>query len=258
MVMAKLASYGISNVGMKRSQNEDHYLINDDLNLYMVADGMGGHLGGEFASKMAVSTVEEVIERLSNPDATVIHGVNTDDGTYGERLRFAIREAGRRIFEQALYDESLKGMGTTAVAVLVNGSKAYVANVGDSRGYFIREGKIEQMTEDHSLVSEQIKAGVLSADDAKKHRLKNIITRSVGYQEEVESDLKVRELKVGDQILLCSDGLSNLVEDREILAQLQGHSLKEACEKLVHLANVRGGDDNVTVVVVEVLKDSFK
>ncbi|MBL7686328.1 MAG: serine/threonine-protein phosphatase, partial [Deltaproteobacteria bacterium] len=227
----KIESFGVSNVGMKRGQNEDNYLINDDLHLYVVADGMGGHLGGEFASKMAVSTVEEVVERLSNPEATQIHGVNGEETEYGERLRFAIREAGRRIYDQALYDETLKGMGTTAVAILVNETKAYVANVGDSRGYLVRNGTIEQITEDHSLVSEQIKAGILNAQDAKTHRLKNIITRSVGYQEDVDSDIVVIDLKQGDRFLLCSDGLSNLVDDQEICKALSspGVSLESAC-----------------------------
>jgi protein phosphatase len=247
----KIASYGISNVGMKRGQNEDNYLVNDDLQLYVVADGMGGHLGGEFASKMAVTTVEEVVQRLSAPEATQIRGINSLDAAFGERLRFAIKEAGRRIFDQALYDESLKGMGTTTVAALLHDGKAYVANVGDSRGYFLRNDTIEQITEDHSLVGEQVKAGIISARDAKGHRLKNIITRSVGYQEEVESDICVKDLKEGDRILLCTDGLSNLVEDGEIKSIVLENSLQEACQKLVDLANERGGDDNITVVVVQ-------
>jgi len=249
--MIKIESYGMSNVGMKRSHNEDHYLMNDELQLYVVADGMGGHLGGEFASKMAVATVEEVIQRLTGPEATVIHGLNGDQATLAEKLRFAIQEAGRRIYEQSLYDETLKGMGTTTVASLVEDGKAYVANVGDSRAYFIRGGKIQQITEDHSLVNEQIRAGILSASDAKGHRLKNIITRSVGYQEDVDPDIKSQELKPGDKIVMCSDGLSNLVEDKEILTLVSDSSLKEACQNLISLANERGGDDNITVVILQ-------
>ncbi len=249
----KIESYGISNVGMKRGQNEDNYLINEDLNLFVVADGMGGHVGGEFASRMAVTTVEEVLQRISGPDSTLIHGVNSEGADFGERLRFAIREAGKRIYDQALYDESLKGMGTTTVAALLHEGKAYIANVGDSRGYFIRDHQIEQATEDHSLVGEQIKAGILSADDAKGHRLKNIITRSVGYQEDVESDLSIRDLKSGDCILLCSDGLSNLVDSKEICESVVQYPLVKACQNLIQLANERGGDDNITVVLVQVV-----
>ncbi len=252
--MMKIESYGMSNVGMKRSHNEDHYLMNDDLQLYVVADGMGGHLGGEFASKMAVATVEEVVQRLMGPEATIIPGVNSENVSEGEKLRFAIQEAGKRIYDQSLYDETLKGMGTTTVASLIQDNKAYVANVGDSRGYFIREGEIRQITEDHSLVSEQVRAGILSANDAKGHRLKNIITRSVGYQEEVDPDVKIHELQAGDKILMCSDGLSNLVEDREILELVSNASLKNACESLIGLANERGGDDNITVVIVQAIE----
>jgi len=252
----KIASYGLSNVGMKRGQNEDNYLINEDLNLYVVADGMGGHLGGEFASKMAVSTVEEVIERLSNPEGTPQNGANARDIPTGDRLRFAIKEAGRRIFDQALYDEALKGMGTTTVAALIDNDKAFIANVGDSRGYLIRDGKIEQVTEDHSLVGEQVKAGILSAHDARAHRLKNIITRSVGYQEEVESDVSERALKAGDKLLLCSDGLSNLVDDGEMEEVVTRYPLNEACERLVELANQKGGDDNITVILIQVVENN--
>lgn len=252
--MIKIQSYGMSNVGMKRSHNEDHYLMNDDLQLYVVADGMGGHLGGEFASKMAVATVEEVIQRLTGPEATLVQGVNSDNISEGEKLRFAIQEAGRRIYDQSLYDESLKGMGTTTVASFVVDGKAYVANVGDSRGYFIRGHEIKQITEDHSLVSEQVRAGIISANDAKGHRLKNIITRSVGYQELVDPDIKVHELRPGDKIVMCSDGLSNLVEDREILDIISTLPLKEACENLIALANERGGDDNITTVILQVIE----
>jgi len=247
----KIEAYGISNVGMKRSQNEDNYLINDAIQLYVVADGMGGHLGGEFASRMAVSTIEEVIERFENPDATQIHGINSEEAIYGERLRFAISEASRRIYEQGLYDESLKGMGTTAVAVMINEEKAYIAHVGDSRAYLLRKGNIEQITEDHSLVTEQLKAGILAAEEVKGHRLKNIITRSVGYQEEAESDLDILTLEVGDRILLCSDGLSNMLEETEILKIVEAYPLKQACEKLIEAANQMGGDDNITTIIVQ-------
>ncbi|MDX1386281.1 MAG: Stp1/IreP family PP2C-type Ser/Thr phosphatase [bacterium] len=249
----KVESYGMSNVGMKRFQNEDSYLINDEVGLYMVADGMGGHLGGEFASKLAVSTVEEVIQKFrSDPDATQIHGVNSDEGDTGDQLRHAISEAGRRIHHEALYDENLRGMGTTAVAAVCEEDRIYIANVGDSRAYLIRNREISQITEDHSLVSEQVKAGVIRPEDAKSHKLKNIITRSVGYQEDVDSDVTIMEPQVGDRILMCSDGLSNLVEDAEILEIVENSELREACEILVKKANSRGGDDNITVVLLQV------
>ncbi|HCU25134.1 MAG TPA: Stp1/IreP family PP2C-type Ser/Thr phosphatase [Deltaproteobacteria bacterium] len=249
----KIESYGISNVGMKRNQNEDSYLINDEICLYMVADGMGGHLGGEYASKLAVGTVEEIVHALRfDPDATQILGVNTEGSSPGHQLRHAIQEASRRIHDQALYDVNLRGMGTTAVAALFISPHLYIANVGDSRAYRLREGKIEQITEDHSLVSEQVKAGMISAADARGHKLKNIITRSVGYQEEVDIDLLDEAVRHGDKYLLCSDGLSNLVDDQEIERILQKYDLREACEKLINSANSRGGDDNITVILLQV------
>ncbi|MCB1214961.1 MAG: Stp1/IreP family PP2C-type Ser/Thr phosphatase [Deltaproteobacteria bacterium] len=247
----KIQCYGISNVGMKRSQNEDSYLINDEIGLYMVADGMGGHLGGEFASKLAVTTVEELLSGFLDPEVTQIHGVNTEGSDVGDRLLHAIQEAGRRIHHESLYDEKLRGMGTTAVAVLFDNGKFYVAHVGDSRAYLLRESALQQLTEDHSLVTEQVKAGMISAKDAKSHKLKNVITRSVGYQEEVEADLKVLEAQDGDRIMMCSDGLSNLVEHHEIQEIMKDLELQEACEKLVKTANARGGDDNITVVMLE-------
>ncbi len=247
----KVESYGMSNVGMKRFQNEDSYLINSDLGLYIVADGMGGHLGGEYASKLAVKTVEAWIERLiSDPDVTQITGVNTQDADIGDQLRHAIQEASRRIYQEAISDERYQGMGTTTVATMLDGHSLYIANVGDSRAYLIRDGNIQQLTEDHSLVSEQIKAGVISEADARGHKLKNIITRSVGYQEDVEIDITIHQVKQDDKILLCSDGLSNLVEDEEIKKTVSDNDLPEACEDLIKLANSRGGDDNITVIIL--------
>lgn len=250
----KVEAYGMSNVGMRRLQNEDSYLINDKLGLFVVADGMGGHLGGEFASKMAVSTVEEIVGKMrgGDPDATQINGVNTKGADAGNCLKHAINEAGRRIHQQALFDDTLRGMGTTTVATMVVGKSIYIANVGDSRAYLIRNRGIEQITEDHSLVSEQVRAGVLKAEDAKAHKLKNIITRSVGYQEEVDSDLTVLEPQVGDRVLMCSDGLSNLVGDEEILNIVSEEPPQGACEALVREANRRGGDDNITVLILQV------
>jgi protein phosphatase len=250
----KVEAYGLSNVGMRRQQNEDSYLINDRLGLFMVADGMGGHQGGEFASKMAVSTVEEIVAKLrgGDPEDTQIRGVHTREANPGNYLKHAINEAGRRIHQQALFDENLRGMGTTTVAALVEGPAIFIANVGDSRAYLIRNQSIEQITEDHSLVSEQVRAGVLKAEDAKGHKLKNIITRSVGYQEEVDTDVITLEPQEGDRILMCSDGLSNLVADEEILKFASQEDAQGACETLVREANRRGGDDNITVLILQV------
>ena len=249
----KLQSFGISDIGKKRAKNEDSFLINNELKLYVVADGMGGHSGGEYASKYAVSTIEEVIQSMNtDPEATVISGVNSEETDFGDRLRYAIDVASQKIFDAALYDPDLKGMGTTVVSLLIENGKACIGNVGDSRVYLIRDDKIKQITEDHSLVSEQMKAGVISKGDAKKHKLKNIIPRSVGYQEEVETDLFYEDLKSKDIYVMCSDGLTNLVDDETIKSTVKTNPIDKACQILIEMANDKGGDDNITIVICEV------
>jgi protein phosphatase len=153
------------------------------------------------------------------------------------------------IFEAAQADPELAGMGTTTTAALVDGRSAFVAHVGDSRAYLLRSGHIYQVTQDHSLVAEQLRIGAINADEARNSRFKNIITRSVGFERNVAVDLMGLELEAGDTILVCCDGLSNLVEDQEILGVVEEHGL-DAVEKLVDLANERGGDDNITVAVI--------
>lgn len=252
-ILMQLVSFGLSDVGRKRSRNEDSFLVDDKLQLYIVADGMGGHSGGEHASRLAVTTMQEVIESMNtDPEATVISGVNSEETEYGDRLKYAIEVASQKIFDQALYDPELKGMGTTITAMMVDSDRAYIANVGDSRVYLLRDGEIRQVTTDHSLVTEQMQAGLISPGDAKKHRLKNIITRSVGYQEEVEIDLTTIDLKPTDRIILCSDGLTNMLDDEKITQQVMGHKdLEKSCKELIRLANENGGEDNITAIICE-------
>jgi len=249
----QVKSFGYSDVGKRRERNEDSFLINDERRLYLVADGMGGHLGGEFASKLAIRTIEEVVKALEDdPEMTLPEGESLKPGDYSNCLRFAIREASRRIFEKATEDQTLHGMGTTTVALLLRNNKAYIANVGDSRVYRIRGKKINQITKDHSLVSEQIRAGLMSADDSRAQRLKNIITRSVGFQEYVDTDVDIRAVRTGDKFLLCSDGLSNLLKDMEIRDIVLNNDLEIAVKRLIDIANERGGDDNITAILAEV------
>ena len=250
----RVKSFGLTDVGRRRERNEDSFLIDEGLNLYAVADGMGGHLGGDFASRMAVGTLAEVVGMLErDPDMTLPESrFPIKPGEPQGYLRYAIDLASARIFEKSHEDPSLRGMGTTAVALFLRQNKAYVANVGDSRVYRIRGKKIQQVTTDHSLVGEQIRAGVLSKDDARVHLLKNIITRSVGFQETVDADIDIRVVREGDRFVLCSDGLSNMVEDDEIRDIVITNDLEPACRRLVDIANERGGEDNITVVLVEV------
>lgn len=244
---------GLTDVGCKRTKNEDSLLTDENLNLFMVADGMGGHSAGEFASRMAVQTVQEIIQELTDdPDATLQNTASIRPGDFKGYLRYALTQASQRIYEKATEDSGMQGMGTTAVVSLFRKNKVFVANVGDSRGYRIRNKKIEQVTEDHSLVAEQIRAGILRPSEAKEHRLKNIITRSVGFQEGVDVDCEAKSAKVGDIYLLCSDGLYNMVEDEEMLAVISQQSLQDAAVHLIDIAKTRGGDDNITLVLAKV------
>jgi protein phosphatase len=248
----RITSCGITDVGVKRTNNEDNYLINDELNLFVVCDGMGGHNGGEFASAIAVNTVEEVMSALEIAPDTEADQEDSAIELMRERLRYAIRLAGKRIHAKAAAEPAYHGMGTTCCVLLVDGKNAFVAHVGDSRAYVIRDGRIEQLTEDHSLVNERIRAGLLTPDQAKTHKHKNIITRSLGYNDEVEIDIQVKAVRRGDRYLLCSDGLSNLVEPAEMGEIVRSLGPGEAARQLVHVACERGGDDNVTAIVARV------
>ena len=246
----RITSAGITNVGMKRQNNEDNYLINDEVGVYVCCDGMGGHAGGEYASQIAVTTVEEVLANIRD-EGTADDAAGEDQITQ-EKIKYAVRLAGKRIYDRAQADPEFRGMGTTAVLLAFRDGKAYMAHVGDSRGYLIRGGEITQRTEDHSWVNEQIKAGLITEEAAKHHRFRNIITRSLGFQEEVEIDTQVLRAEPGDLYLLCSDGLSNLVTGDELRDLLVEKSFQTTARELIDLANARGGDDNITLVIARV------
>ncbi len=239
----RVRSCAISDVGRKRQKNEDSYLINDELDLFVVADGMGGHAGGEFASRIAITTIEEMFKQ------------NKGQSTPPEEIvTKAVKDASNKIILKAEEDRALKGMGTTVICLHLDGKRAVLGHVGDSRAYLFRDGVLEQLTEDHSLVNEQVKNGLITAEEAKTHQYKNIITRSVGVTPEVEVDVVIKKLKKGDTFLLCSDGLSNLVDLKEMENDLREREAILTAKSLVDLANKRGGDDNITLVLVEVLE----
>jgi len=242
---------GQTDVGQRRDHNEDSFLVDEPLGLFVVADGMGGHAGGGTASRLAVETIREQIQqaRQEGPERFGTPG-GIEDSQVPDLLREAVEAACTRIFETAQGDPELAGMGTTVTAALVDGRTAFVAHVGDSRCYLLRDARIYQVSEDHSLVNEQLKAGAISPDEARHSRFKNIITRSVGFEQQVQVDLMGVELEAGDALLLCCDGLSNLVEDVEILRVAEEGPFEETPARLIALANDRGGDDNITVVVV--------
>ena len=244
-----ITARGITDVGQRRDHNEDAYLVDEGLGLFIVADGMGGHAGGGTASRLAVETIREAVVRAKAADPD-FGGADADDTRVPDLLRQAVEEACAVIYETAQSDPELAGMGTTVTAVLLDGRTAFVAHVGDSRCYLLRDGRIYQVSEDHSLVNEQLKAGAISADEAKHSRFKNIITRSVGFEQQVAVDLMGLELQAGDAVVVCCDGLSNLVDDPEILSIVDESPIDLAPGRLVALANDRGGDDNITVIVL--------
>ncbi|WP_041448112.1 Stp1/IreP family PP2C-type Ser/Thr phosphatase [Anaeromyxobacter sp. Fw109-5] len=246
---------GLTDVGRRRDHNEDALLVDDDLHLYVVADGMGGHAGGGTASRLAVDTIQRTLRaaRARAPDAFAPE--LPESSPLPGVLRGAVEQACAVIHAAAQADPELAGMGTTVTAVLLDGRSAFVAHVGDSRCYLLRGARIQQVTEDHSLVNEQVKAGALTAAEAKHSRFKNIITRSVGFEREVLVDLAAFALAPGDAIVVCCDGLTNLVEDDEILRVVTEAPLEDAPPRLVALANARGGDDNITVIAVRVGPD---
>jgi len=249
-----IAARGLTDVGLRREHNEDSFLVDEALGLFVVADGMGGHAGGGTASRIAVETIRERV-RHAREVAPDDFAAPRPLGEHPLRdvLREAVEEACAAIFRAAQRDATLAGMGTTATAALVvDGVGAFVAHVGDSRCYLVRGGQIYQVSEDHSLVNEQLKAGAITAEEARTSRFKNIITRSVGFEEEVLVDLMGLEVERGDRLLVCSDGLTNMVDDAHLLEVVASASLDDAPRRLVDLANAAGGDDNVTVVVVRV------
>ena len=227
--------------------------MDEALGLFIVADGMGGHAGGGTASRLAVDTIRESVNAAREREPELFGApAGVDESPLPDVLREAVEAACARIFETAQGVPELAGMGTTVTAALVDTHTAFVAHVGDSRCYLLREGRIYQVSEDHSLVNEQLKAGAISEDEARHSRFRNIITRSVGFEQQVQVDLMGVELQADDVLLICCDGLSNLVDDAEILHVVEETPLEETPRRLIELANERGGDDNITVVVIRV------
>jgi protein phosphatase len=247
-VEIELTSQGATDVGQVRSANQDSYYIDEKHHVFIVADGMGGHAGGEIASGLCVEIIPKYI--AENEDAIGACKSHPDQ-RIANALASSINYASTKIYEKALENPKLKGMGTTATVLKIVDNFGYVAHVGDSRCYLIRCGYIYQVTNDHSLVSEQVRAGILSKEEAEQHHLRNVITRSVGYQEEEDVDTTSFELEDGDMILLCSDGLHGKVPDKEISVLIQEKG-PDAVPRLISMANERGGEDNITGVVIKV------
>ena len=241
----RLVFAAATDVGRMRKNNEDSYLSSKPV--AAVADGMGGHSAGEVASAIAIEELAALGDRGPWENETAA----TDD------LKQAILRANRRIREMAASDRKLNGMGTTLVALLEDGDMVHVANVGDSRGYLLRQGELSQVTVDHSLVQELVDDGRLSPEDAERHPQRSVITRALGIDPEVEFDLFTYKLQIGDRLLLCSDGLSDVVEPAQIRkVLLRVRSAHRAARELVTVANEQGGPDNITVIVVDAVDEA--
>jgi serine/threonine protein phosphatase PrpC len=248
----KLQSAGRTDVGMKRSHNEDSLKVYRDENLFIVADGMGGHASGEVASQLSVETLTEFF-RATAEDEEITWPYKLDKGRrYAEnRVVTGIKLSNRRIFESATRDAKLKGMGTTIVVTYFTDEHCYVGHVGDSRVYRYRKGVLVQLTEDHSLLNDYIKMRQLTPEEIEAFPHKNVIVRALGMKETVQVDVMHEPPIAGDVYLLCSDGLSGMVTDPEIAEILSGDgSLDEKCDQLIDTANAAGGTDNTTVILV--------
>jgi protein phosphatase len=247
---------GETNVGMKRAHNEDNFSVDDDDHLYVVADGMGGHASGEVASQMAIDTLREFFRATgADPEATWPYKMDKARGYEENRLITSIKLANLRIFEAAQRDPKLRGMGTTICGILIVDDGVLVAHVGDSRVYRVRDGKLEQLTEDHSLLNDYIKMKRLSEEEIANFPHKNVIVRALGMKESVKVDTLLDKPQPGDIYVLCSDGLCGPASDEEIreIVHTESKDIKGACTKLIERANGNGGPDNITVVLAKVM-----
>lgn len=231
----------ISDTGNVRKNNQDYtgYVEDDRKSLYIIADGMGGHNAGEVASKIAVETMLEFINSLDYFDELE------------KTLNDAISICNRRIFDVSNSDEALSGMGTTITACLIVKDKCVVANVGDSRCYVLQNNELIQVTKDHSLVQQLVDNGTITEAEAYSHPNKNIITRALGTNENVDVDTFSIDINKTKKILLCTDGLSNVVKPTEMLDMINKYDNQKACEELVELSKAKGGRDNISVIVIE-------
>ena len=239
----RLKFYGKTDIGRRRKMNQDSIIMDNKHNLFVVADGMGGHKGGEVASRLASETLKGF--------------VSTNHAEYEptELIRLGFQEATRMVHLEAnkpAYEgEDLKGMGTTMVAIYIKDGRVFIGNVGDSRGYIFTEGELWRVTEDHSLVNERLRAGVITEDSIESVG-KNVITRSIGFESEVDVDVFDRKLVAGEAYMLCSDGLHGMVTDEWILERFKQGNLERFVEELVGEANTRGGDDNISCLFIHV------
>jgi len=251
----KILSFGATDPGKKRANNEDSFLVNDRLRLYAVADGVGGSEAGEVASRIAVDTIAAAMpDLLGDKDRTPPMGSRNGDVPELDAFLHAVVLANRNIREEAERNHARLGMGTTLTALLLARKRVFLAHIGDSRAYRLRDGTLEQLTNDHSVVAEQVRSGLITPAQARTSPYRHVITQALGIDQEAAPDLTEQPTKPGDTFLLCSDGLTEMVDDGEIKRILAGSAPHDAAQNLIDAANERGGVDNITAVVVQVVE----
>jgi protein phosphatase len=250
--MRAIAS-GLTDVGLQRDHNEDSYAVLSEYDLFIVADGMGGHRAGDVASRLATDAIAEFFRSTAQEDATWPFHFDTSLSEDENRLVTGIRVANRRIFERSIRSRDCAGMGTTVVGALYSRKKnrLFIGHVGDSRAYRVRKAQIQQLTRDHSLINDYLQAMPELTDEQRAELPKNVITRALGMQDSVAVDLVNDEPQLGDVYLLCSDGLSGMLTDEQILGVVGSSAdTNEMCRRLIEKANENGGEDNITALVI--------
>jgi protein phosphatase len=246
---------GLSDVGLQREHNEDSFVVLKEYDLFVVADGMGGHRAGDVASRIATETISEFFRTTANEDITWPFHFDTNLSEEENLLLTGIRVANRQIFERSTRSRECHGMGTTVVGAMFSPKKRrmYIGHVGDSRCYRVRAGDIRLLTRDHSLINDYLLAMPDLTDEQKSELPKNVITRALGMQDHVVVDLQHDDPLLGDVYILCSDGLSGMVSDDEMRQIIGGTSdIREACRRLIQRANDRGGEDNITAILIKI------
>ena len=246
---------GLSDVGLQREHNEDSFVVLKEYDLFVVADGMGGHRAGDVASKLATETISEFFKSTANEDVTWPFHFDTNLSEEENRLLTGIRVANRQIFERSTRSREFHGMGTTVVGAMFSPRKKrmYIGHVGDSRCYRVRKGAIQLMTRDHSLINDYLLAMPDLSEEQRSELPKNVITRALGMQDQVVVDLQHDTPEDGDVYVLCSDGLSGMIVDEEIQRIItSANNIGEACRKLIEKANEHGGEDNITAVLIKI------
>jgi serine/threonine protein phosphatase PrpC len=251
---------GLSDVGLQREHNEDSFVVLKEFDLFVVADGMGGHRAGDVASRIATETISEFFRTTANEDITWPFHFDTSLSEEENRLLTGIRVANRQIFDRSTRSREYHGMGTTVVSAMFSPTqqKMYIGHVGDSRCYRVRKGAIALLTRDHSLVNDYLLAMPDLTEEQKSELPKNVITRALGMQDSVVVDLQRDEPQSGDVYVLCSDGLSGMVSDDDIGQIVAGTTdVREGCRRLIFRANERGGEDNITAVLIKIEQEDL-